>query len=306
MKEKEKAALTPVQESVAELQEKKHMGLLKVGEQIGALKISRFYARFAEYMELHTLIVSLDNNAHAACGMDQKQFCKEFAGRSYDTVNNFRNLYKKAKVEAVVALKSMGYSNQAIELLKTSDDEDTKALMSKGTLVVGKEEIQVTAENMPRIIKHIEKVVNKNVELEAEKEELEKKLLSKYDMADRNKKLEEKNKTLEVDKKVLERKYEQAKHGLSEEDVRSANAIQSHKDQFDAIMTLIEAADVKGYSAKVRAEIVTFAEYMHDRVLLMFDFVRSTNAIPGQDPVPDFQLDDDKKWFLEKYGKGAL
>lgn len=304
MKEKEKAALTPVQESVAELQEKKHLGLLKVGEQVGALKISRFNARFAEYMELHTLIVSLDNNAHAAYGMDQKEFCKEFAGISYETVNNFRNLCKKAKAEVVVALKAMGQSNQAIELLKTSDDEDTKALMSKGTLVVGKEEIQVTAENMPRIIKHIEKVVNKNVELEAEKEELEKKLLSKYDMADRNKKLEEKNKTLELDKKILERKYEQAKHGLSEEDVRSLGALRDHKDLFDSIIAQVEAADVRKYSEKVRLELLGFVEYMDDRAALACDLIK--NRYDERDPVPDAILDEDKKRFTAKYGEGAL
>lgn len=154
--------------------------------------------------------------------------------------------------------------------------------------------------------KDIRKLIVEKEDLRSKINQLELQLNAKYDMADRNKKLEEKNKHLEKEKQVLERKYEQTKHGLSEDDIRSLGAIQSHKDQFDAIITLMESADVMGYSSKVRADFVTFAEYIHDRVCLMFDLIRNTHMIPGKDPVPDAQLDEDKKWFTEKYGKGAL
>lgn len=304
MGEKAGRALVPVQERVAELQEKKHQGVLQSGERVGALKMNRFHARFAKYMELHSLVVALENGVHETYGMDQKTFCKEFAGVSYDTTNNFRNLCKEAKAEVITAIKVLGYTNNTIELLKTSDDEEVKALMSKGTLVVGSEEIPVTPENMPKVIKHIEKVVKRNNDLEAEKEELGKKLESKYDMADRNKKLEEKNKRLEKEKEVLGRKYEQSKKGLSEEDIVSLNAIQSHKDQFDTIMALMEMTNVQDHSSKTRTEFIIFAEYMHDRACLMFDHVKNTQDL--RDPVPDAQLDEDREFFIKKYGKDAL
>lgn len=304
MKENEKESLTLVQERVAALQGKKQQEVLRAGELIGMTKTNRFHAEFIRYSQLASQIRALEEGTHEAYGMDAKKFCKEILGIPYTTLNEQRTLLKNTKLEVVSAFKALGYSDGQISILKTSEEEELKALINKGTLTIGKEEIPVTPDNMPKIAKHIERIVNQNKELEAEKEELGKKLLSKYDMADRNKKLEEKNKQLEQEKNVLTQKYENARHGLSEDDIRSLNAIQNHKDQFDAIITLMETADVKAYSSKVRADFVGFAEYMHDRICLMFDLVKNTQD--AFDPVPDAQLDEDREWFTKKYGKEAL
>ncbi len=306
MKEKGREELSPVQERVADLKEQKHLGVLKKGEYVGAFRVHEFYAQLSKYMALIEKIRLIESNAQEAYGMNAVTFCKEVLGIPYNTLKDQRTLLKDTKPHVVAAIKALGYSDYEIGVLKTSEDEEVKALMGNGILRVNNVEVDVSPENMPKIAKHIERIVARSNELEGEKEDLEKKLLSKYDMADRNKKLEEKNKTLEIDKKALERKYDQAKKGLSEDDIRSLGAIQTHKDQFDAIITLVESADVTEYSSKVRADFVAFAEYMHDRVLLMFDFVRNTHVTPGADPVPDAQLDEDREWFTTKYGKGAL
>lgn len=257
------------------------VGLIEMGKRLIAIKEYEGYGRWEKILE------------------DKLDMSRATAWRFMAVAKKFASCFTVKQLAIKGALHHDG-AGKLYALLNVPDEE--LAEFDETGLFRGH-----TVDDINKMsVKDIRKLIAEKEDWKAKTRQLELQLQGKYDMADRNKKLEEKNKKLEQDKQAVERKLEQAKHGLSEDDIRSLNAIKMHKDQFDAIMTLIESADVMGYSSKTRADFVTFAEYMHDRVLLMYDFVRSTHPVPGKDPVPEAQLDMDKKWFTEKYGNGAL
>ena len=243
MKEKGKEALSPVQERVIELQEQKRLEMLKKGEYVGAFRVHEFYAQFARYMALVEKNRLIESNAQEAYGMDAKTFCKKILGITYETLNEQRKLMKDTQPHIIAAIKALGYSDYEIGLLKTSEDEDVKALMNKGILKVDDVEIQTTPENMPKIMKHFEKVIRRKDELEAEKEQWEKEKQSIYDTRkSNNEKLAKKD--LEI--KRLQEQLEDKKIPL--DDREAIAKIQNLKIQLCGVIRLLESADLKKYS----------------------------------------------------------
>lgn len=151
MKEKGKEALTPVQERVAELQEEKRLEMLKKGEYVGAFRVHEFYAQFSRYMALVEKIRLIEGNAQEAYGMDARTFCKDVLGIHYDTLRDQRGLLKGVQPAVIAAIKALGYSDNEIRLLKTSEDEDVKALMSKGILTIDAVEIPIRSTILPTL-----------------------------------------------------------------------------------------------------------------------------------------------------------
>ena len=292
MKEKGKEALSPVQERVIELQEQKRLEMLKKGEYVGAFRVHEFYAQFARYMALVEKNRLIESNAQEAYGMDAKTFCKKILGITYETLNEQRKLMKDTQPHIIAAIKALGYSDYEIGLLKTSEDEDVKALMNKGILKVDDVEIQTTPENMPKIMKHFEKVIRRKDELEAEKEQWEKEKQSIYDTRkSNNEKLAKKD--LEI--KRLQEQLEDKKIPL--DDREAIAKIQNLKIQLCGVIRLLESADVKKYSEEVKEELLLTAQYAHDRGELFLG--RMLDELKYDRPA----LEEAEENFLKKWDK---
>lgn len=292
MREGGKEVLSPVQERVVELQEKKRLEMLKKGEYVGAFRVHRFYAQFSRYMELTEMIRLVESNAQEAYGMDIVTFCKEVLGIHYNSFNNQRSLLKDVQPHVIAAIKALGYSDHEIRLLKTTEDEAVKALMSKGILKVDDVEIQTTPENMPKIMKYFEKVIKRKDELEAEKEQWEKEKQSIYDTRkSNNEKLAKKD--LEI--KRLQEQLEDKKMPL--DDREAIAKIQNLKIQLCGVIRLLESADVKKYSEEVKEELLLTAQYAHDRGELFLG--RMLDALKHDRPA----LEEAEENFLAKWDK---
>lgn|SRR5574343_681679 len=292
MKEREKEALSPVQERVAELQEQKRLEMLKKGEYVGAFRVHEFYAQFSKYMAIVEKIRLIESNAQEAYGMDVKTFCKEILRVPYTTLKDQRDLLVGTQPDVIAAIKAMGYSDYEIRLLKTSEDEEVKALMSKGILKVNDVEIQTTPENMPKIVKHFEKVIKRKDELEAEKEQWEKEKQSIYDTRKSN---NEKLAKKDMEIKRLQEQLEDKKIPL--DDREAIAKIQNLKIQLCGVIRLLESADVKKYSEEVKEELFLTAQYAHDRGELFLG--RMLDELKHDRPA----LEEAEENFLKKWDK---
>jgi hypothetical protein len=294
MKEKEKEALTPVQERVAELQEEKNQGILKSGELVGAIKARRFHEELLRYFRISTQIRALEEGAHEVYGMDAKTFCKKVLGIPYTTLNEQRALLKDVKLEVVAAFKAMGCSDYEIGLLKTSEDEEVKALMSKGTLVVGSQEISITPDNMPRIVRHVERIVQKSNNLEEENQRLKKECDSKYDTQKQYK-----EKLAVKEKEISQLKAQLDDQGIPEGDKEALKKIETLKIQLRGIIRIIESANLKGHNEEVKEDLLLLAQYAHDRGELCLGRVLELTKGPAHTPDREYAEEEYKKVWEE-------